>query len=39
MGAESNWLIDNVSFRVALNVIAFAVWLTAAVALLTLTGA
>jgi hypothetical protein len=39
MGAEYNWLIDNVPIRVALNVIAFLAWLSAAFGLLKLAGA
>jgi hypothetical protein len=39
MGAEYNWMIDSVPIRVAINVIAFAAWLTATVALLAWTGA
>jgi hypothetical protein len=36
MGPEYNRLMDNMAFRVALNVAAFAVWLAAAVTLLKL---
>ena len=39
MGSEYNWMIDSVAIRVAINVIAFAAWLTAAVGLLAWTGA
>ena len=39
MGAEYNWLIDNVPIRMALNVAAFLVWLSAIVGLLKLAGA
>ena len=39
MGAEYNWVIDSVPLRVAINVIVFAAWLTAAVALLAFAGA
>ena len=34
MDAKYNWLIDNVSIRVTLNTVAFALWMAAAVALL-----
>lgn len=34
MGSEFNWVIDSVPIRMAINVIVFAAWLTAAVALL-----
>ena len=34
MDAKYNWLIDNVSIRVALNTAAFALWMATAVALL-----
>jgi hypothetical protein len=36
MDAKYNWLIDNVSIRVTLNTVAFALWMAAAVALLEL---
>ncbi len=39
MGSEYNWMIDSVPVRVAINVIAFAAWLTVAVGLLAWTGA
>ncbi len=39
MGSEYNWMIDSVPIRVAINVIVFAAWLTAAVGLLAWTGA
>ena len=39
MGAEYNWLIDNVPIRMALNVAAFLVWLSAVAGLLKLAGA
>ena len=39
MGSEYNWMIDSVPIRVAINVIAFAAWLTVAVALLNWAGA
>ena len=34
MDAKYNWLIDNVSVRVALNTVAFALWMAASVGLL-----
>jgi len=34
MDAKYNWLIDNVSVRVTLNTVAFALWMATAVALL-----
>ncbi len=34
MGAEYNWVIDNTLIRVALNAIAFCVWVAAAAAVL-----
>lgn len=34
MDAKYNWLIDNVSIRVTLNTVAFALWIASAVALL-----
>jgi hypothetical protein len=34
MDAKYNWLIDNGSIRVALNTVAFALWMATAVALL-----
>ncbi len=36
MGPEYNRLMDNMAFRVALNVAGFALWFVAAVALLKL---
>ena len=39
MGAEYNWLIDNVPIRMALNVAAFVLWLSAVVGLFKLAGA
>jgi len=36
MGPEYNKLMDNMAFRVALNVAVFAVWLAAAFTLLKL---
>ncbi len=36
MGPEYNRLMDNMAFRVALNVAGFAVWLATAVTLLKL---
>ena len=39
MGAEYNWLIDNVPIRMALNVAAFVLWLSALVGLFKLAGA
>ncbi len=39
MGAEYNWLIDNVPIRMALNVVAFLLWLGAMVGLFKLAGA
>jgi hypothetical protein len=39
MGSEFNWMIDSVPIRVTINVVAFAVWLTAAIALLAWAGA
>lgn len=39
MGAEYNWLIDNVPIRMALNVAGFLVWLGAMVGLFKLAGA
>jgi hypothetical protein len=34
MDAKYNWLIDNVSVRVTLNTVAFALWMATAIALL-----
>ncbi len=34
MDAKYNWIIDNVGIRVALNTIAFVLWLGASFALL-----
>ena len=34
MDAKYNWLIENVSIRVTLNTVAFALWMATAVALL-----
>jgi hypothetical protein len=34
MDAKYNWLIDSTSVRVALNTMAFALWMATAVALL-----
>jgi hypothetical protein len=34
MDAKYNWIIDNPYIQIALNVVGFAVWLGAAVALL-----
>ena len=34
MDAKYNWLIDNGSVRVALNTVAFALWMAAALAVL-----
>ncbi len=34
MDAKYNWLIDNVSVRVTLNTVAFALWIGTAVGLL-----
>ncbi len=36
MGPEYNKLMDNMAFRVSLNVVLFAVWLMAAFTLLKL---
>ena len=36
MDAKYNWLIDSVSIRVTLNTVAFALWISTAVALLEL---
>jgi hypothetical protein len=36
MDANYNGLIDNIAMRLALNTVAFAVWLSMAVALLEL---
>lgn len=36
MDAKYNWLIDNGTFRVALNTVAFALWALMAVGLLEL---
>ena len=36
MDAKCNWMIDNIAMRVALNGVAFALWLAMAVALLEL---
>ena len=34
MDAKYNWIIDSVGVRVTINVVAFAVWLAASIALL-----
>jgi len=34
MDAKYNWLMDNAAIRLALNTVAFALWLAASVALL-----
>ena len=34
MDAKYNWVIDNVSIRVTLNTVAFALWMATAVAML-----
>jgi hypothetical protein len=34
MDAKYNYIIDSMQWRIALNLLGFAVWLTAAVALL-----
>jgi hypothetical protein len=34
MDAKYNWLIDNVTIRVTLNTVAFALWIATAVGLL-----
>ena len=34
MDAKYNWLIDNVTVRVTLNTVAFALWIATAVGLL-----
>ena len=34
MDAKYNWLIDNMTFRVTLNTVAFALWMATAVGLL-----
>ena len=36
MDAKYNWMIDNATFRVTLNTVAFALWMATAVALLEL---
>jgi hypothetical protein len=36
MGTEYNWVIDNTSIRVALNTVAFALWVALAIAVLAL---
>ena len=36
MDAKYNWMIDNVTIRVTLNTVAFALWIATAVALLEL---
>ena len=36
MDAKYNWIIDNVGIRMAINVLAFGVWLLACAALLAL---
>ena len=36
MDAKYNWVIDNVGVRVAINVLAFGLWLAACAALLAL---
>ena len=36
MDAKYNWLIDNVSVRVTLNTVEFALWIAATVAFLDL---
>jgi hypothetical protein len=34
MDAKYNWMIDNVTIRVILNTVAFALWIATAVGLL-----
>ena len=34
MDAKYNWMIDNVTIRVTLNTVAFALWMATAVGLL-----
>ena len=36
MDAKYNWIIDNTGIRMALNIVAFSVWLVACAALLSL---
>lgn len=36
MDAKYNWVIDNVGIRMAINVLAFGLWLAACAALLAL---
>jgi len=36
MDSKYNWLIDNLSFRVAVNTLVFGLWLATAVGLLAL---
>ena len=36
MDAKYNWLIDNVTVRVTLNTVAFALWAATAIGLLEL---
>jgi hypothetical protein len=34
MDAKYNWLIDNITVRVTLNTVAFALWMATAIGLL-----
>ena len=34
MDAKYNWMIDNITFRVTLNTVAFALWMATAIGLL-----
>ena len=31
MDAKYNWMIDNITFRVTLNTVAFALWIAVAI--------